>query len=276
MIFIYYIILGIIQGVVEALPISSSGHLLVCNDLLTNYLGFKNVALSNTELLAIITNFGSLVAVIIIYFDKIKNVLKDFFGYFKTKSPSLKTNYKYGWYIIIATIPAGIIGLIVSKLGVFDAISDNIKIIGITLIITGIFLFWIRKANGKRKDKDLTIKDALMIGAFQVLGLFPGISRSGSTIVGGLYEGLDRETAFDFSFMLYIPISLATTVLGIKDLFGSNLSSSEIIFFLLSAIVAFIFTYFSVKWFREVIKKGKLIYFSIYCFLVGTLIIIFL
>ncbi len=276
MIFIYYIILGIIQGVVEALPISSSGHLLVCNDLLTNYLGFKNVALSNTELLAIITNFGSLVAVIIIYFDKIKNVLKDFFGYFKTKSPSLKTNYKYGWYIIIATIPAGIIGLIVSKLGVFDAISDNIKIIGITLIITGIFLFWIRKANGKRKDKDLTIKDALMIGAFQVLGLFPGISRSGSTIVGGLYEGLDRETAFDFSFMLYIPISLATTVLGIKDLFGSNLSSSEIMFFLLSAVVAFIFTYFSVKWFREVIKKGKLIYFSIYCFVVGTLIIIFL
>lgn len=276
MIFIYYIILGIIQGVVEALPISSSGHLLVCNDLLTNYLGFKNVALSNTELLAIITNFGSLIAVIIIYFDKIKNVLKDFFGYFKTKSPSLKTNYKYGWYIIIATIPAGIIGLIVSKLGVFDAISDNIKIIGITLIITGIFLFWIRKANGKRKDKDLTTKDALMIGAFQVLGLFPGISRSGSTIVGGLYEGLDRETAFDFSFMLYIPISLATTILGIKDLFGSNLSSSEIMFFLLSAVVAFIFTYFSVKWFREVIKKGKLIYFSIYCFLVGTLIIIFL
>ena len=276
MIFIYYIILGIIQGVVEALPISSSGHLLVCNDLLTNYLGFKNVALSNTELLAIITNFGSLVAVIIIYFNKIKNVLKDFFGYFKTKSPSLKTNYNYGWYIIIATIPAGIIGLIVSKLGVFDAISDNIKIIGITLIITGIFLFWIRKANGKRKDKDLTIKDALMIGAFQVLGLFPGISRSGSTIVGGLYEGLDRETAFDFSFMLYIPISLATTVLGIKDLFGSNLSSSEIMFFLLSAVVAFIFTYFSVKWFREVIKKGKLIYFSIYCFVVGTLIIIFL
>lgn len=276
MIFIYYIILGIIQGVVEALPISSSGHLLVCNDLLTNYLGFKNVALSNTELLAIITNFGSLVAVVIIYFDKIKNVLKDFFGYLKTKSPSLKTNYKYGWYIIIATIPAGIIGLIVSKLGVFDAISDNIKIIGITLIITGIFLFWIRKANGKRKDKDLTIKDALTIGAFQVLGLFPGISRSGSTIVGGLYEGLDRETAFDFSFMLYIPISLATTALGIKDLFGSNLSGSEIMFFLLSAVVAFIFTYFSVKWFREVIKKGKLIYFSIYCFVVGTLIIIFL
>ena len=204
MIFIYYIILGIIQGVVEALPISSSGHLLVCNDLLTNYLGFKNVALSNTELLAIITNFGSLVAVVIIYFDKIKNVLKDFFGYFKTKSPSLKTNYKYGWYIIIATIPAGIIGLIVSKLGVFDAISDNIKIIGITLIITGIFLFWIRKANGKRKDKDLTIKDALMIGAFQVLGLFPGISRSGSTIVGGLYEGLDRETAFDFSIYCFV------------------------------------------------------------------------
>ena len=84
MIFIYYILLGIVQGIVEALPISSSGHLLVFNNLLTNYLGFKNVALSNTELLAIITNFGSLIAVIILYRNKIISILKDFFGYFKT------------------------------------------------------------------------------------------------------------------------------------------------------------------------------------------------
>ena len=141
MIFIYYILLGIVQGIVEALPISSSGHLLVFNNLLTNYLGFKNVALANTELLAIITNFGSLIAVIILYRNKIISILKDFFGYFKTKSKKQETNYKYGWNIILATIPAGIIGLIISKLKIFDAINNNIKIIGVTLIITGIFLF---------------------------------------------------------------------------------------------------------------------------------------
>lgn len=276
MIFIYYILLGIVQGVVEALPVSSSGHLLVFNDLLTNYLGFKSVALSNTELLAIITNFGSLVAVVILYWDKIISILKDFFGYFKTKSKKQEVNYRYGWYIILATIPAGIIGFIISKLNVFDAISNNIKIIGITLIITGIFLFLIRKANGKKTEKDMTLKDAMSVGLFQVLGLLPGISRSGSTIVGGLYKGLDRQTAFDFSFMLYIPISCATTLLGLKDLFGSNLTSNEIMFFMMSAVVAGVCTYFSVKWFREVIKKGKLIYFSIYCFIAGLLIILFL
>lgn len=276
MIVIYYIILGIVQGIVEALPISSSGHLLVINNLLTNYLGFKSVALSNTELLAIITNFGSLVAVVIQYWDKIINILKDFFSYFKTKSKNEEVNYKYGWYIILATIPAGIIGLVISKLGMFDAINNNIKIIGLTLIITGIFLFLIRKANGNKKEKDMTLKDAINVGLFQVLGLIPGISRSGSTIVGGLFKGLDRQTAFDFSFMLYIPISCATTLLGIKDLLTSNLTLNEIILFILSAVVAAIFTYYSVKWFREVIKKGKLIYFSIYCLVVGLLIILFL
>ena len=276
MIFIYYILLGIIQGIVEALPISSSGHLLVFNNLLTNYLGFKNVALANTELLAIITNFGSLIAVIILYRNKIISILKYFFGYFKTKSKKQEINYKYGWNIILATIPAGIIGLIISKLKIFDAINNNIKIIGVTLIITGIFLFLIRKTNGKKTEKDMTLKDAIAVGLFQVLGLLPGISRSGSTIVGGLYKGLDRQTAFDFSFMLYIPISFATTLLGLKDLFGINITPNEIMLFIISAVVAGIFTYFSVKWFRKIIKNGKLIYFSIYCFIVGLLIILFL
>lgn len=276
MIFIYYILLGIVQGIVEALPISSSGHLLVFNNLLTNYLGFKNVALANTELLAIITNFGSLIAVIILYRNKIISIIKDFFGYFKTKSKKQEINYKYGWNIILATIPAGIIGLIISKLKIFDAINNNIKIIGVTLIITGIFLFLIRKTNGKKTEKDMTLKDAIAVGLFQVLGLLPGISRSGSTIVGGLYKGLDRQTAFDFSFMLYIPISCATTLLGLKDLFGSYITPNEIMLFIISAVVAGIFTYFSVKWFRKIIKNGKLIYFSIYCFIVGLLIILFL
>lgn len=276
MFFIYYIILGIIQGVVEALPVSSSGHLLIANHLLTNFLGFGEVALENTELLATITNFGSLIAIIILYFNDIISIIKDFFGYLKNKEKKCYTNYKYGLYIILATIPAGIVGLIVSKLGIFEALNNNIKIIGITLFITGLFLFWIRKANGSKTKEDITLGDAMTVGGFQVLGLLPGISRSGSTIVGGLYKGLDRLTAFDFSFMLYIPISFATTILGLSDLFGSNLTGSEIGYFMFSAFIASIFTYFSVRWFRNVIKNGKLIYFSIYCFIVAILILLFL
>lgn len=273
---IYYIILGVVQGVIEALPISSSGHLLIANHLLTNFLGFKSVALNNTELLATITNFGSLIAIIVLYFKDITQIIKDFFKYLKSKKKECYVNYRYGLYIILATIPAGIIGLIISKLGIFDALNNNIKIIGITLFITGLFLFWIKDANGKKKKEDITLGDAMTVGGFQVLGLLPGISRSGSTIVGGLYKGLDRLTAFDFSFMLYIPISMATTILGISDLFGSNLSGGEILYFLLSALVASLFTYISVKWFRNVIKNGKLIYFAIYCFIAAILILLFL
>lgn len=273
--FIYYLLLGIVQGIVEALPISSSGHLLIANYLLTNSLDLK-YALSNTELLATITNFGSLIAIIILYRSSIINIIKDFFKYIKNKDSKYYSNYKYGLYIILATIPAGIIGLIISKLGIFDTLNKNIKIIGITLLITGLFLFWIRKANGKKEKEDLTLKDAMTVGAFQVLGLLPGISRSGSTIVGGLYKGLDRLTAFDFSFMLYIPISLATTILGISDLLSSNLTNIEIYYFILSTLVATIFTYITVKWFRNIIKNGKLIYFAIYCFIIGILIILFL
>ena len=126
MFFLYYIILGIIQGVVEALPVSSSGHLLICNHMLTNFLGFSEVALENTELLATITNFGSLIAIIILYFNDIISIIKDFFSYIKTKEDKHYINYKYGLYIILATIPAGIIGLIISKLGIFDALNNNI------------------------------------------------------------------------------------------------------------------------------------------------------
>ena len=276
MMFIYYTILGIVQGIVEALPISSSGHLLITNELLVNYLGFKNVALQNTELLATTTNFGSLVAVIIIYFKDIVEILRDFFTYIFKKEKKAYDNYKYGLYIIIATIPVGIIGLIASRLGLFDALDKNTKIIGATLIVTGIFLFWIRKANGKRKKEDITTKDAMTIGRFEILGLIPGISRSGATIVGGLYKRLDRLTAFDFSFILYIPVSMGTTLLAIIDLFGSELTTNEILYFSFSALVAGIFTYIAIKWFRNVIKNGKLIYFSIYCFIVGLLILIFL
>lgn len=276
MMLLYYTILGIVQGVVEALPISSSGHLFIVNDLLTNYLGFKEIALNNTELLTTITNFGSLVAVVIIYFDEVVKVLKDFFGYIFRKEKKCYVNYKYGLYIIFATIPVGFIGLIASILGLFDALENNIKIIGITLFITGLFLFWIRKANGTRKKEDITIKDAMFVGGFEILGLLPGISRSGSTIVGGLYKGLNRLTAFDFSFMLYIPVSCGTTLLSMKELFSSGLTGSEILFYLFSALIAGIFTYVSVKWFRNIIKNGKLIYFAVYCFIAALLILLFL
>ncbi len=265
---ISYIILGIIQGLTEPLPISSSGHVMIISNLINTKI--------DIELLAILTNFGSLLAILYLYRKRIITLCKDFFKYLKTGSKETKQSFKYVILLIIGTIPAGIFGLIVSATDIFDKLEKNIKFVGVTLLITALLLFLIRNIKGKKDDNKITVKDAIIIGLFQVIALLPGISRSGATIVGGMTRNLKRETAFDFSFLLYIPISIATMILGIKDLLGSNLNTITIIMYLIATLLAGIVTYFATKWFKNIVKNGKLIYFVIYCLIVGLTVILFL
>lgn len=265
---IWYLILGVVQGFTEPIPVSSSGHVMIINNLLSTDI--------DIELLAILTNFGSLIAITYLYRERIIGLIKDFFAYLKSDKKEAKAGFRYSLFLIIATIPAGAMGLIVTKLDLFDFLDNNIKFVGVTLLITALFLFLIRNMEGKKDNKDITIKDAIIIGLFQVIALLPGISRSGATIVGGMFRNLKRETAFDFSFLLYIPISVATAILGIKDLLSANINTVTFILYIAATIVAGIVTYFATKWFKDVVKKGKLIYFVIYCLIVGILIILFL
>ena len=267
---IKFIFLGFVQGITEPIPVSSSGHLLIFQKLMS---GLDSI---DFEILATITNLGSFLAILIIFRQDIVRLFKSFFGYLGKKDNNLYNDYKYCWYIIIGTIPAGIMGLIVTKLDLFDKLEKNIKFVGITLIITALFLFIIRNFKGRKEDSGITFKDAIIIGLFQVVALLPGISRSGATIVGGMFCKLKRKTAFNFSFILYIPISLATTLLGIKDLFEANLDFSTILLYFISMVVAFIFTYIGTKWFRKLVNEGKLIYFTVYCLIVGVLVLLFL
>lgn len=267
---IIYIFLGFIQGFTEPIPISSSGHLLIFQKLI------GSINTIDFELLATITNFGSFIAICLIYKNEIINLTKSFFKYLKTKEKKYYPNYKYSWYIVVATIPAGLLGLVVSKLNVFDFLEENVKFVGVTLIITAIFLFIIRNFKGEKTKNEMTLKNAIAIGLFQVAALLPGISRSGSTIVGSMFNNLTRETAFNFSFLLYIPISVATTVLGLKDLLDANLNLEIILLYFISMMVSLLFTYICTKWFKKIVTNGKLIYFSIYCLIVGILVIIFL
>lgn len=231
------ILLGIIQGFTEALPISSSGHLYIISKLLG-----KNISNFNIEIMA---NAGSLIAVIIYYRHRLKNIVSD-------KDYMLK--------IVIGTIPAIILGFL------FKDILENIistKLIGIAFIITSLFLYLVKDKNGKRKE--VSVKDSLIIGLYQAVALIPGISRSGSTIIGALNQDLDRETAFDYSFMLYIPVSIGSLVLGLKDV------SSDINGYLVIIIVSAIFTYISIILFSKAIKNGKLLIFSIYTLVLGLI-----
>ncbi len=263
--FLKYIFLGFIQGLTETIPVSSSGHLMIFKKIMEVDVDFDTIA--------ILTNFGSLLAIIVIFWSDIVSLFKNFFTYLFKKKEESKSEYKYCWMVVLGCIPAGIAGLLVSYFDLFDKIENNIKIVGISLIITSILLFIIRNFKGNKDDHKIGVREALTVGCFQILGLFPGISRSGSTIVGGMTQGLKRDTAFKFSFILYIPMSLAAMALEISDI---NIDSSLIWYYVSAVVVAFIMTLLVTRWFRKIVNSGKLIYFSIYCFIVGTLVLIFL
>lgn len=260
-----YIFLGFIQGMTETIPVSSSGHLMIFKEIMNVNVDFDTIA--------ILTNFGSLIAIIILFWNDIIKIVKGFFNYLKNKDKDSKKEYKYAWMIVLGCIPAGLIGVFVSYFDLFKTIEENIKIVGLSLIITSILLFIIRNFKGKKEDEKIGIKEAITIGCFQILGLFPGISRSGSTIVGGMTQGLKRDTAFKYSFMLYIPMSIAAMALEIFDL---NIDPSLIFYYVCSILVSLVVTLLVTKWFRSIVNNGKLIYFSIYCFVVGSLVLLFL
>lgn len=274
---IEYILLGIMQGITEPIPVSSSGHVLILQTILSKINSGIDIDFTT---LATITNFGSLIAIIIIFWSDIVNLIKSFFSFIfnkeSRKDKEVGLDFKYCLKIIIATIPAGVAGLIATKLGLLDTLEENVKFVGIMLLLTAVFLFLIKDFKGKKNRDDISFKDSIVIGLCQMISIIPGLSRSGATIVGGMFRNLKRDVAFNFSFILYIPISIATSILGIKDLLELSISSSTYILYIIAAILAGIFTYIFTKWFAKIVKEGKLIYFSIYCLVLGLVVILFL
>lgn len=272
---IEYMFLGILQGITEPIPVSSSGHLLILQSIIEKFNSSINI---DFEILATITNFGSLIAIIIIYYKDIVSIIKSFFLYIFSKKNKKDNydNYNYALKIIIATIPAGVGGLVATKFGLLDFLENNVKFVGVMLLVTALFLFLIKDFKGKKDKDDITFIDSIIIGISQMIAIIPGISRSGATIVGGMFRNLKRDAAFNFSFILYIPISIATSILGIKDLVSLSISSSMWILYIIATILAGIFTYIFTKWFAKIVKEGKLLYFSIYCIILGIVVLLFI
>lgn len=262
MLLLKYVILGIIQGFTEPLPISSSGHLRVIRSI------FNDQVLSDLNF-EIIANFGSLIAILFLYRKELVEIIKDFFMYIKTKQKKYKANYNYAWMIIIGTIPAGIAGLFLK-----DILEKyfSTKVVGLMFIITALLLYICKDRRGYKTKETMTFKDALVVGLFQVIALIPGISRSGATVFGGTQIDLNKETTVNYSFMLYIPISIATMVLGVSDLVKSGNLSELFVPYSFSMIASAIVTYYSAKLFINAFKNNKLIYFSIYCFILGIIV----
>ena len=171
-------------------------------------------------------------------------LIKGVFSYIRTKSSESFEEFSYFMKILISTIPVGLLGFFVKK-SMEDILSKNIFLVGFGFLFTGLALILVYNSNGKKKDKDITFTDAIVIGIFQAISLIPGISRSGLTLVGSLLCGLDRKTALKYTFMLYFPVSLASMGLGIMDLGNSGIEFITVIYYIIGMIGAGIFTFLS-------------------------------
>ncbi|MBP2241152.1 undecaprenyl-diphosphatase [Cytobacillus eiseniae] len=257
-----YVFLGLIQGLTEPIPISSSGHL----EIAEHFFGLTIKGMS----FALLVNTGSLIAVLIIYRETIMKLVHNGIKYVKTKEKQAEADFRFIIYLIIGTIPAGVIGVLFQ-----DIIEENlasIKTVAITLMITGIALWLIRNFRGRKNDADLTVKDAIIIGLAQAIALIPGISRSGATIIAAMGLGMKQETSLKFSFLLYIPISVGGMILGIRDIMKDANLATLAIPYTLAFFASLIASYFSLKWFMNIMAKGNLKYFALYCFIVGPLV----
>lgn len=270
------IILGIVQGLTEFLPVSSSAHLVLVPPIIGVTYSNPSQAVAFDTLL----HLGTLVAVIayfwreiiIIIKSLISSILDIFRGKFKT---GLKedTYKKLAWLLVIGTIPAVLAGVLLNK--EFEALFNNYAAVGFFLLITGVLL-WIAeklKGGGDKEVKNVTFKDALVVGIFQAIAIAPGISRSGSTIAAGLLLGLKRELAARYSFLLAIPVIAGAAAVQIKDIgagFEAN-TAALIAGFLAAMIVGFL----AIKLLLKIIKERTLMIFAYYCWIVGaaTLII---
>ncbi|MCJ0932323.1 undecaprenyl-diphosphate phosphatase [Virgibacillus halodenitrificans] len=263
---IKYLILGLFQGFTEPIPISSSGHLVILRELFS--INIKGLSFE------ILVNFGSLIAVLLVFRKDIIRLIQNTLHYVTKKEESTKGDFQFVVFLIVATIPTGVLGLLLE-----DYIEDKLSgvtVVGFTLLITGAALWIIRNMRGNKNDGDLKVKDALIVGFAQAVALIPGISRSGATIVAAMLVGMKQETALRFSFLLYIPVSLGITVLSFTDIISDPNFDALMIPYLIAFMASIVASFFALKWFINIMAKGNLKYFAFYCFIVGILVILFL
>ena len=266
--FLGVIILAIIQGISEFLPISSSAHLIIFRDLFG--IG-KDAVFGDLELIFdIALHFGTLLAVAIYFFKDFWNmVLSGLTKGVKTKEG------KTFWFIVVATIPAAIVGVLFEDI-IEDMIRSNFIIIGLALIIMGIIIYLTDKYFKQERNIDnMTIKDAILIGCSQVFALIPGFSRSGTTIATSRSLKLTREDAAKFSFYLSAPVILGAVVLHLIDGDTISLISNNLSTFIIGVGVAFIAGLLCIEFLLKYIKKHDFKIFMWYRILLGVIVIVY-
>lgn len=273
MTYFYAILMGVVQGLTEFLPISSSGHLVI----LQNLLGVEGAGLGFN----LILHLGTLIAVII-YYNKdiwamtreLVNLCSDLIRN-KGKIDFRSNEHRFMLVlIVVAVIPTAVIGFLFNDF--FEILFQNWHIVGYTLIVTGILLWSLQFLPiGKKNIQTATVKDALFIGIIQGAAITPGISRSGSTIFAGMLTGLTKESATRFSFLLSIPAILAAIVLESSEIVLEMSKIGDWFPVLAGFFASMISGYFAIDLLISLLKKQKLVYFSYYCWVIGSLTILY-
>lgn len=273
--FLDAILLGIIQGITEFLPISSTGHLTLAGKLL-NLISREHPE-QWTAFIAVI-QLGTMLAVLIYFYKDLYGIVKDFINenLFSRKSFSNQNlNSKLGWLIIVGTIPIVVMGLLF-KQQIEGAFTKNLYVIALSLIVLGIILFVAEKISKFKKEIDqISIFDSIIIGIAQAISLIPGSSRSGTTITAGLFLGLKRDVAARFSFLLSVPAILASGLLQLYEAL-SFINSDMIINLIISTLVSAISGYLAIDFLIKYLKKKSTMIFVVYRIILGLSILILL
>ena len=261
------LILGIIQGLTEYLPVSSSAHLVIVPYLLK--WSFPTEQIFPFDVLV---QMGTLVAVILYFWNDLITIIKGFFRGLINKEPFTDPQARIGWYLIVATIPAGIIGMLIKSQ--VEAAFSSPQITAYFLFVTAALLI-LSDLVGKRTRQleEMTWWDAIWIGLFQAISVFPGISRSGATITGGMTRNFDRTNSTHFSFLMAIPVMIGASLVSLKDLAAVPNLAAFLPILAIGFFAALIVGYLSIHWLLSFIKRQKFWYFAVYCvFLAGVVL----
>lgn len=280
------IFMGLIQGLTEFLPVSSSGHLAI----------FKNFFHVNTDtgiLFDVLLHLATLVAIFIAYWKDMKELMTEgcsivglwlqngvtavanlFSSDKKEYKKVITTPYrKFVVMIIISTIPTGVLGLVFEKL--IGSASEALLLPGICLIVTGLVLLLADRMDGGSKTPETaSYKDAAIIGTVQGFATMPGLSRSGSTITACLACGFDKKFAVKYSFIMSVPAVLGAVVLELKDFNQIQLQGNQLLYYIVGMVIAGVVGYICIKTVLNLVKNQKFKYFSYYCFLIGVISVI--
>ena len=269
------VIIAIVEGLTEFLPVSSTGHMIITQNLLGIEQGDPFV-----HAFTFIIQFGAILSVVCLYW-------KQFFQFDHTPAPEgsgmfarLKHKYRFYWLLFVGVLPAVIIGLLAKKSGLLDWLLDSVEVVAVMLVVGGVFMLFCDRLFNKGSDANqVNERRAFNIGLFQCISVIPGVSRSMATIVGGMTQGLTRKRAAEFSFFLAVPTMAGATLLDLLDLLKEEASwatTHNICMLVLGCVVAFIVALLAMKWFVGFLTKYGFKAFGYYRIVVGTIIIVLL